>query len=166
MYELPDRILIQLREREEKYKILYKNEYIVTDKNGYVLRTGSEKNELLTIESFIDVLYNVGDSIQLTGIEDVQGIFRTIDYISDEFGSSSIRGISIYSKNSILLKTEYGTFIKLNLNQDIKYQIVFALKIINERFSNNLGVSDGMIDFTKGDSPIYIEDFEMEEYNE
>lgn len=166
VYELPDKILIQLREREEKYKILYKNEYIVTDKNGYVLRTGSEKNELLTIESFIDVLYNVGDSIQLTGIEDVQEIFRTIDYISDEFGSSSVRGISIYSKNSILLKTEYGTFIKLNLNQDIKYQIVFALKIINERFSNNLGVSNGMIDFTKGDSPIYIEDFEMEEYNE
>jgi len=65
-----------------------------------------------------------------------------------------------------LLLTEYGTTIKIRLNEDIKYQIIFAMKIINERLNNNLTVSSGLIDFTKGDSPVYIEDFKMEEYNE
>ena len=62
--------------------------------------------------------------------------------------------------------TEYGTFIKIKLDEDIKYQIVFAMKIINERLNNNLDVTNGLIDFTKGDSPVYTEDFKMEEYNE
>jgi hypothetical protein len=31
------------------------------------------------------------------------------------------------------------------------------MKIINERLNNNLTVT-GLIDFTKGDSPVYIEE--------
>jgi len=40
------------------------------------------------------------------------------------------------------------------------------MKIINERLNNNMDVTNGLIDFTKGDSPVYMEDFKMEEYNE
>ena len=166
VYELPDRILIELTERQEKYQIFHNNEYIVTDKEGFVLRTGSEKNELITIESLEDVLYNVGDTIQITGIENVNSIFDTVDYINDEFGTETVKGLYIDSDNSFLLETEYGTYIRIRLDEDIKYQIVFAMKIINERLNNNLVVVNGLIDFTKGDSPVYAEDFKREEFNE
>lgn len=166
IYKLPDKVLIELTEREEKYQILHNNEYIVTDKEGFVLRTGSEKNELITIESLEDVLYNVGETIQITGIEDVNSIFDTVDYINDEFGTETVKGLYIDSDNSFLLETEYGTYIRIRLDEDIKYQIVFAMKIINERLNNNLIVVNGLIDFTKGDSPVYAEDFKREEFNE
>lgn len=166
VYELPNEILIELTERQEKYQIIYKQEYIVTDKHGIVLRSGTEKNELLTIESLTDVLYNVGEKVEISGIENINSIFQTIDYIDKEFGSETVKSLKINSNNSFLLGTEYGTFIKIKIGEDIKYQIVFAMKIINERLNNNLDVSNGLIDFTKGDSPVYMEDFKMEEYND
>lgn len=166
VYEIPNNILIELTEREEKYQVLYNNQYIITDKSGLVLKTDSVKNELLTIESLTDVLYNVGESIQITGIENNDTIFKTVEYINSEFGDDTVKSLSIDYKNSILIETEYGTYIRIVLNEDIKYQIVFAMKIINERLNNNLTVTNSLIDFTKGDSPVYIEDFKMEEYNE
>jgi hypothetical protein len=60
--------------------------------------------------------------------------------------------------NSFLFKTQYGTAVRIDLSEDINYQIVFGMKIINERLNNNLTVATGLIDFTKGDSPVYIED--------
>lgn len=166
VYELPNKVFIELTERQEKYQIFYNNVYVVTDNEGFVLRTSTEKNQLITIESLTDVLYNVGEIIQITGIENVQSIFQTIDYINSGFGSETVKSLYIDSNNSFLLETEYGTFIRIELDEDINYQIVFAMKIINERLNNNLVVANGLIDFTKGDSPVYAEDFKREEYNE
>ncbi|MFA9423186.1 MAG: cell division protein FtsQ/DivIB [Sedimentibacter sp.] len=166
VYELPNKIYIEIKERQEKYQIFYNNEYIVLDKGGIVLRTATEKNELLSIESLTDVIYNVGDVVQFAGIENIDSIFGTIEYLKSEFGSSTVNSIIVDKNNCILLETEYGTTIKLKLDEDIKYQIIFAMKIINERLNNNLTVASGLIDFTKGDSPVYIEDFKMEEYYE
>lgn len=166
IYELPNKILIELTERQEKYQILYNQEFIVTDDDGIVLRTGTEKNELLAIESLTDVLYNVGEKVQITGIENTNSIFQTVEYINSEFGTETVKSLKVGADNSFLLETEYGTFIKIKLEEDIKYQIVFAMKIINERLNNNMDVTNGLIDFTKGDSPVYMEDFKMEEYNE
>jgi len=166
VYELPNKIYIEIKEREEKYQIFYNNEYIVTDKYGIVLRTAAEKNELLSIESLTDVIYNIGDSVQFDGIDNINKVFDTIEYINGEYGSETIKSMTADKNNSFLLATEYGTMIRIRLEEDIKYQIVFAMKIINERLNNNLTVAAGLIDFTKGDSPVYIEDFKMEEYNE
>ncbi len=166
IYELPDKILIKISERQEKYQVHFNNEYIVIDDEGIVLRNGPEKNELITIESLTDVLYNIGETIQFSGVYDASEILRAADYINEEFGTDAVKGLSVDSDDSFLLKTEYGTCVKIKLNEDIKYQVVFAMKIINERLNNNLVVSNGLIDFTKGDSPVYIEDFKAEENNE
>jgi hypothetical protein len=166
VYELPNKILIEVTERQEQYQIVYNNEYIVTDKHGVVLRVSPAKNELLTIESLSDVLYNVGESLEISGIENFNTIFHTIEFIQSELGAETVKGLKIDANNSLLLETEYGTVIRIKLQDDVKYQIVFAMKIINERLNNNLDVTNGLIDFTKGDSPVYTEDYRMEEKNE
>jgi len=166
VYELPDKLYIEIREREEKYQVFYKGEYIIIDKNGIVLRTDIEKLNLITIESFTDVVYNIGDSIQFTGIESNERIFEAIEYLDKNFGYETIKSIKIDTNNSFLFETGHGTTVKIDLGEDIKYQIVFAMKIINERLNNNLTVSFGLIDFTKGDSPVYVEDYLLEEHNE
>ncbi len=166
VYELPNKIYILITERQEKYQIYYNNNYVIIDKHGIVLRTDTIINELKTIESLTDVLYNVDEEIKFADIDNVKSIFDAIDYIESEFDSETITSLWVDKDNSVLLKTKYGTFIKMKLNEDIKYQAVFAMKIINERLNNNLPVFNGLIDFTKGDSPVYVEDFNMEEYNE
>jgi len=163
VYELPDRIYIEINEREEDYQIAYNNEYIVTDKDGIVLNIYNEKSQLLTIESLTDVIYNVGDKIEFNGTDNINAIFETLEYCLSEFGSDTINKLTVLNENSVLLDTEYGTKIKINLEDDVKYQMTFAMKIITERLNNNMTVTSDLIDFTKGDSPVYIEDFQMED---
>ena len=164
VYELPDKLNLEIIERVEKYQIPFNNEYIFIDNEGIVLRKGIEKLDLLTIESIAHVVYNIGDSIQFEGIESNESIFSAIEYLNREFGSDAIKRLIISNNNSLYFETEYGTMVKINLSEDVNYQIVFAMKIINERLNNNLTVVSGLIDFTKGDSPVYMEDFKLEDF--
>lgn len=157
VYVLPNRIFIDIIEREEKYQVFASGQYIIIDKNGIVLRTSTDKTALLTIESYTDIIYNVGDEIQFAGIENNGKIFDTIEYLNNEYGSDAIKSYTVDLKNSFLFETQYGTQVRIDLSEDVRYQIVFAMKIINERLNNNLTVT-GLIDLTKGDSPVYIED--------
>ncbi|MDD2493845.1 MAG: FtsQ-type POTRA domain-containing protein [Tissierellia bacterium] len=166
LYALPNKILIKVTERKEQYLVFFNNEYIAIDTEGRVLNIYNTKNNLLTIESLTNVRYNIGETIAFEGLENINTIFETLEYLSNVFGSETITKLTVATNNSILLDTEYGAKIKIDLNEDIKYQITFAMKIITERLNNNLTVSSGIIDFTKGDNPVYIEDYQMEETNE
>lgn len=163
LYELPNRVYIEVDERKEKYQIAYNNEYICLDDNGIVLNKYSEKSDLLTIESLTDVIYNIGDRIEFKGIDDINVVFDALEYCKEEFGSETVTKITVAEENSVIIDTEYDTKIRINLKNDLKYQINFAMEIINDRLNNNLTVASDLIDFTKGDSPVYIEDFQMED---
>ncbi|MBP1924176.1 cell division protein FtsQ [Sedimentibacter acidaminivorans] len=163
VYELPDRIYIEINERQEQYQISFNNEYIIIDKDGVILNVYNEKSKLITIESFTDVIYNVGEPVEFKGIDDINTVFKTLEYSFSEFGSDTINELTVLSDNAVLLDTEYGAKIKINLEDDAKYQISFAMEIINKRLNNNLTVTLDLIDFTKGDSPVYIEDFQWED---
>ena len=164
IYELPNKIYLDIIERIDKYQVFSNNEYIIIDKDGIVLRTNVEKLDLITIESYGDIVYNIGDSVQFEDIENNNKIFDTIEYLNNEYGTETISKLIVDINNRFLFETQYGTTVRIDLNEDINYQVVFAMKIINERLNNNLTVANGLIDFTKGDSPVYIEDFKLEEY--
>jgi hypothetical protein len=131
-----------------------------------VLNTYSDKKELLTIESLADVLYNKGDLIEFDGVDDIESIFDTLEYCKSELGDDIITELTVDVDNSVILDTKYGTEIKIQLLDEIRYQITFAMKIINDRLNNNLIVSSDLIDFTKGDSPVYTEGFQLEDKDE
>lgn len=163
VYELPNKIFLDIVERVDKYQILSNNQYIIIDKDGIVLKTLADKLDLISIESYADIVYNVGDSLQFEGIENNKKIFDTIEYLNTEYGTDTIRNFIVDKNNRFMFETQYGTRVRIDLGEEINYQIVFAMKIINERLNNNLTVANGLIDFTKGDSPVYIEDYKMEE---
>lgn len=163
VYEFPNKIYIEITEREEEYLVLFNNEYIATDREGTILNIYNTKNELLTIESLTNVIYNIGDKIEFEGVENINAIFDTLEYCNSQFGNETISKLTVVGDNSVILETEYGTKIKINLKADTKYQITFAMKIITERLNNNLTVVSDLIDFTKGDSPVCIEDYQVEE---
>lgn len=164
VYELPNKIFLNIIERVDKYQVFNNNQYIIIDKDGIVLRTAVDKLDLLTIESYADIVYNIGDGIQFENIENNEKVFTTIEYLNNEYGTETIKSFKVGTNNSFLFETQYKATVKINLDKDINYQIVFGMKIINERLNNNLTVANGLIDFTKGDSPVYIEDFKTEEY--
>ncbi len=164
VYALPNKMILNIIERVEKYQVFKNNQYIIIDKNGIVLRTDVDKSDLITIESYADIVYNIGGGIQFENIENNGKVFKTIEYLNNEYGTDTIKSFKIGLNNSFMFDTQYGAAVRIDLGGDPNYQIVFAMKIINERLNNNLTVANGLIDFTKGDSPVYIEDFKTEEY--
>ena len=115
---------LDISEREEKYQVFYRSQYIIIDKNGIVLRISNDKSSLLTIESYTDIVYNVGDSIQFAGVENNKKIFDAIEYLNNEYGSDAVSAYFVDLKNSFLFETLYGTKVRIDLSEDVGYQIV------------------------------------------
>lgn len=156
-FELPNKIKISLVERVPKYQFLYEGKYIVTDLEGFVLKIDEQNNELITIESLSKILYNEGKSIEISKIDNFKSINNAIDYLTAKFSKQKLIKLTILENNSIRFLTEYGTKVIISLRDDVAYQVIFAMEIISDRLNKNLSVSNGIIDFTKGLSPVYIE---------
>lgn len=154
-YSIPNKIRISVDERIEKYLILYNDETIIVDNEGIVLDGFNQYNNLFTIECFTDVIYNIGEVIKIQGIDDFSKIDKFVDYVNSTSLGDELQKISIGKDGLIVILTKYGTSIKLKLTDDINYNYNFGLEIIKSRIKNNEEVQNGLIDFTKGESPVY-----------
>jgi cell division protein FtsQ len=59
------------------------------------------------------------------------------------------------SGDDVYVYMDEGTLVKLDQLNDMKYQLVFSKNIIDERTDKNQDVK-GLIDYTKGENPVYI----------
>lgn len=158
--KFPDKVYIKVVERTENIIILNKGKYIITDNKGYVLR---EENFLDT--SFIpvvidgDIIYNIGSKIIFTNITDYDKIFKLIEYSSKNQEENIISRITI-SDIEVSIYTIYGTAIKIDINKDINYQFEFGKEIIETRMFNDQTI-DGIVDFTRGENPVYTDNINL-----
>lgn len=163
VYELPDRIYLGIEERNESYAILYNDKYIVVDEDGVVLYISNEESNLLTIESLVDILYIEGEVVEFSEISSFDEIFTTLEYCLTNIGKEIVTKLTMLDSNCIVVNTNYGTNIKIDLRNDVRYQLGGAMDIISDRLSKNQTLISGLIDFTKGNNPIYIDNYGMEE---
>ncbi len=156
-YSLPDKLNIAIIERTEQIIIVNNGKYIISDIDGYALREETYlDSNLITIESFINVIYNIGKSIKFEDADYSNKVFNLINYVIENYGSDTIKNIIIYDLQTVKLETKYGTAIKFDINEDFNYQLEFSLQIINSRMENGKTIQ-GEIDFKKGENPIYTD---------
>ena len=159
--KLPNIIEVYVLERQEAVFITGTNQAFILDFEGIPLKTAElgESNlpmikldgeltlKLGEMATIYDSDINVLTLIELLYYVKING-FDYVDYID-------IRDDSVYST------TTYGTLIKLDYSSNMKYQILFTKEIISDRIKNNQDVM-GLIDFTKGENPVYIDFGDME----
>lgn len=154
-YYLPDIVCINIKERQEKYLISYEDKTIITDMSGIVLDGNKQGNELFVIESYVEVKGELGKKIEFKNLDDFDKINELLNYSDSLDNIDKVQKLYIMDDNSITIDTKYETKIKMYLDNEIKYSYNFGLSIIKERLKNNEEVIGCLIDFTKGDSPVF-----------
>lgn len=156
-YYIPNKVSIKIIEREEKYLITYGDEIIVTDENAYVLDGNLQNNALFPIESFVPVVYNIGDEIKFDGLYSFSKINELLEYSNSLSDIDRIEKIYIHEDNVISVDTKYGMRVKFGLDEDYLYSYNFSLNIIKERLQEGQEVEGCTLDYTKGDHPVFSE---------
>jgi len=154
-YYIPNKVSIKITERKEKYLIYYNDDTIITDGYGYVLDGNHQNNELFPIESFASVIYNVGEEVKINGLYYFDKINELLKYSDSLSESDKIQKIYIYEDNIICVDTKYGMQIKFELNEEANYSYNFGLTVIKTRLQEGEEIKGCLLDFTKGDSPVF-----------
>lgn len=154
-YYLPNKINIKITERKEKFLISYNDDTIIADENGFVLDGNYQNNELFPIESFVSVIYNVGEEVKIDGLYNFYEINELLKYSDSLSENDKIQKIYIYEDGIVCLDTKYGMQIKFELNDDANYSYNFGLAVIKTRLQEGEEIKGCLLDFTKGDSPVF-----------
>ena len=154
-YYLPNKVRLKITERNEKYLIYYNDDAIITDEYGYVLDGNLQNNELFPIESFTPVIYNVGNEVKIDGLYNFNKINELLEYSDSLIESDKIQKIYIYEDNVVCLDTKYGMQIKFELNEEANYSYNFGLTVIKTRLQEGEEIKGCLLDFTKGESPVF-----------
>lgn len=159
--KLPDKIIINIEERKGIISYEYNNKKYLLDFEGVILKEIKTEEDLFVLTSEMKSKVRIGSKV----------IFQESNLKFDEILNIS-RYIYENNKNlncNILLKNDNiyciidkNTYMKFDIEGEIEYQYEFGLDIIEIRLDNNQSII-GMIDFTKGENPIYIDLKDLEE---
>ncbi len=159
--KFPDKLIINIEERKGRISYNYKYKKYLIDFEGVLLEEIKKSEDLFVIESKIETNTKIGEKITF---KDSNVKFDKILNIS--------RYIYENNKNlncNILLKDdnmyciiEKNTYIKFDWTENLNYQYEFGIDIIETRINEGQSIK-GVIDFTKGDNPIYVDFKDLEE---
>lgn len=159
--KLPDKIIINIEERKGIISYDYNNKRYLLDFDGVVLKEIENEENLFKVSSEIKSRLNVGDKIKFQEsslkFDEILNISRYI------YENNKNLNCNILLKNdNIYCIIDKNTYMKFDIENKIEYQYEFGLDIIETRLDNNQSIT-GMIDFTKGENPIYIDLKDLEE---
>lgn len=159
--KLPDKIIINIEERKGIISYDYNNKRYLLDFDGVVLKEIENEENLFKVSSEIKSRVKVGSKINFQDsnlkFDEILNISRYI------YENNKNLNCNILLKNdNIYCIIDKNTYMKFDIEGKIEYQYEFGLDIIETRLDNNQSIN-GMIDFTKGENPIYIDLKDLEE---
>jgi cell division septal protein FtsQ len=157
----PDKIVIDVLERTGRIKYSDNKKNLLLDFDGIVLKKIEEERDLILINSEIDVEKNPGEKVEFDKLNiKFNKILNLTKYIYEN--NETLNYSILMKKNNIYCIIDNDTYIKLDLEESLEYQYEFGLDIIEKRENNGESVN-GVIDFTKGDNPIYVNFKDLED---
>ena len=159
--KLPDIIEIIVTERTGRINYSYNDKNILIDFDGIVLENIKKQEGLILIESDVEINENPGEEIlfddSTVNAEKLLGLSKYI-YENNKLLNCHI----LMKNNNLYCIIENNTYIKLDFKESLEYQYEFGLDIIEKRKTNGENI-EGVIDFTKGENPIYVDFKDLEE---
>jgi cell division protein FtsQ len=159
--KLPDKIIINIEERKGIISYDYNSKRYLLDFDGVVLKEIENEENLFKVSSEIKSRVKIGTKINFQEsnlkFDEILNISRYI------YENNKNLNCNILLKNdNIYCIIDKNTYMKFDIENKIEYQYEFGLDIIETRLDNNQSIT-GMIDFTKGENPIYIDLKDLEE---
>jgi len=154
--QLPDKIIIEIKERKEIAAIEYLDYLVYIDNEGYILEidTNDKGIELPVITGLNMVDYEEGDNIyQNDSTENIKEFMLYSEYLNI---LSTIDKIDFSNKEDIYIKLKGGTLVAFGPLNNVKYKLSFLNKILKDIDKKNIMAKQ--ILFNKGENPIIVMD--------
>ncbi|EOD01263.1 cell division protein FtsQ/DivIB [Caldisalinibacter kiritimatiensis] len=157
--KIPNRILINIEERKEIITIPCVSSYIYLDEEGIVLDILAEKKDTTLVKVRGLKVKNItkGEKIILEENQNINGIIELVKKCEDVDMIEMIDYVTMNDESILVIALKTGTKVALNAQDNVKYKLEFTKEILKKREEENLELK-GMIDFTKGDNPIFRQD--------
>ncbi|SHI73881.1 POTRA domain-containing protein, FtsQ-type [Dethiosulfatibacter aminovorans DSM 17477] len=158
----PDGMAVSVVERTAEISLKTSNEIILLDFEGIPLEAVDEINE----ESMVVETDNIYECEMGRAVLFEENNI-SFDLIVDLMYYISLNEMVYVNKlkisgDDVYVLLDGGTLVKLDQDKDMKYQLVFSKNIIDERTDKNQDI-DGLIDYTKGENPVYISSEDSED---
>ncbi len=159
--KFPDKIIITIEERKGRISYNYKYKKYLLDFDGILLEEIKKSEDLFIVESKIETNTNVGKKITFKNSNiKFDKILIISQYIYDN--NTNLNCNILLKDDNIYCIIEKNTYIKFDLTENLNYQYEFGIDIIETRINESQSIN-GVIDFTKGNNPIYVDFTDLEE---
>ncbi|HHV96446.1 MAG TPA: FtsQ-type POTRA domain-containing protein [Clostridiaceae bacterium] len=160
-YIIPNKVIINIEEREPVVLIPYLGTYLLTDRHGYVVETVSNPEEynFPKIKGLKFSGYEIGQPLEIVNEKNFEDLILLIDTLTNEDKSDNfkitelINSIDISDKNNIHLTIDYRLAVNFGSIEQIDYKI----KSLKQIFNKGIGKDEkGFLDFATGPYPVFI----------
>lgn len=162
---LPNKLIIEIEERNEKFIISHGGSNVYLDVDGIVLKIDSEPNNKLTILKGANIdKPDVGYKITSENEEFVDNILGFIDISNKTNLLNEINTIDVSNGDNIIMELKDGVLVDFGPLNNVEYKLRYIKEILND-----LNVKDipcRYIYLNKGENPIVVTDNEREDSNE
>mgnify|MGYP000962769834 CR=1 FL=1 len=160
-YVIPDRIVIDVIERKPVVLVPYYGTYLVMDKEGYIVDSVKDPGDenLPVVKGLNFDNYVIGQALVVDNPEKVKQLTKLISQIkeSDEAGGYTLNDKILFydvnDVNNILMTINEELVVKLGDLKDLRYR----LDTLKEILKSALKDEKGLLDFTAGENPVFIQ---------
>lgn len=159
----PDSIIIHITEREPAAYIVYFDNYLTVDAQGYVLEAGNSEppQGLKEIRGIDFKKYTIGGQLEeseisliITGVEIINTINNS-DETTDIKLADVLDWVDVISENNAILSLDNRIIVRFNPKDKLQYTIDFTKEIFFKKISTK---ETGRIEFSGNQNPSFIPD--------
>lgn len=159
----PDKVLIQVVDRMPAAYLIYFDNYLTVDEQGYVLDADHNKpsGDLKEIRGIEFAKYALGGQLEASDISQIRTGVEIINTIkrSDETSETKLAEVldwvDIISENNVMLSLDNRIIVRFNPKDKLQYTIDFTKEIFFKKISTQ---ETGRIEFSGGQNPSFIPD--------
>jgi len=161
-FVIPDKIVIDVIERKPVVLVPYYGTYLVMDKEGYIVdavKDPGDKN-LPVVKGFNFDNYKIGHALAVDNPQKIKQLMKLISQIkeSDEVGeyilSDKIVFYDVNDVNNILMTLKEELVVNLGDLRDLRYRLDTLKEILKTAINNE----KGLLDFTAGENPVFMQE--------
>lgn len=161
--QLPDRVSITITEREPAAYLVYFDNYLIVDEQGFVLEVKNEKPEgsLKEIRGIDFAKYSIGGQLEASDISLIRtgvAILNTVK-TSDEHTSIKLFDVldwvDMVDRNTAMMSLDKRVIVRFDPQEKLQYTIDFTKEIFFKKISSK---ETGRLEFSGDQNPSFIPD--------
>ncbi len=159
----PDKVAIEVTEREPAAIIRYLDSYLTVDREGYVLESTNQRPEgnLKEIRGIEFAKYTMGGQLEASDISLIRTAVDIIEAIKNSDSSTDLKlfevldWIDMVDRNSALFSLDNRIVVRFNPEDKLQYTIDFTKEIFFKKINTK---ESGRIEFSGDQNPSFIPD--------